>query len=169
MKKMSKKYSFSDYDKNVCLKLSLGTWLAIIYFLRPLILQLSSIQMGRGNKAAGAGGLKDAIYPDDFSLFIAILATLPIIFLIVAWIKRKPGASDFIKKLWRNGKNFLIATALLNIVIIFVPLIMKDYYRITTLDWVQIIVAVGIIIFLSTSQRVKDTFADFPEDSNDKV
>ena len=110
MKKISKKYSFSDYDKNVCLELSLEIWLIIIYFLRPLMLQLSSIQIGRGNKATGAGGLRDMIYPDDFSLFIAMLATLPIIFLMVAWIKRKPGASDFIKKLWHNGKNILIAS-----------------------------------------------------------
>ena len=163
MKKMSKKYSISDYDKNVCLKLSLDIWLVIIYFLRPLMLQLSSIQMGRGNKATGAGGLRDAVYPDDFSLLVAILTTLPIIFLMIAWIKRESGSSAFIKKLWHNGKNLLIVTAILNIVIIFVPLMMKDFYRITTLGWAQVIIAVGIIIFLSTSQRVKDTFADFPE------
>ena len=124
--------------------------------------------MGRGLKNENVKLLKEAIYPDDFSFFIAILAALPIIPVIIAYSKRKPGASDFIKTLWRNGVNFLIATAVLNIIIIFVPLAVKPYYHINMLGWIQLAIAVGIIIFLSTSQRVKDTFADFPEESDEK-
>lgn len=159
---MSKKYSFSDYDKNVCLKLNFGMWLVIIYFLRPFILAISSVQMGRGNKSASVSGLKDMIYPDDFGFFIGCLAALPVIPVIVAYIKRKPGASDSIKKLWHNGTKFLTAAAILNIIVIFAPPRAGASYHITTLGWVQLAIAVGIVIFLYTSQRVKDTFADFP-------
>ena len=159
---MSKKYSFSDYDKYVCLKLSLGIWLVIVYFLRPFILAISSVQMGRGNKNASVSGLKDMVYPDDFGFFIGCLAALLVIPVIIAYIKRKPGASDSIKKLWHNGAKFLTVVAILNIVILFIPSRMGASYHITTLGWVQLGIAVGIIIFLNTSQRVKDTFADFP-------
>ena len=159
---MSKKYTFSDYDKNVCLKPGFGFWIAIIYFLRPFILAISSVQMGRGYKNANVSGLKDMIYLDDFGFFIGCLAALPVIPVIIAYIKRNPEASDFIKKLWRNGVNFLTAAAVLNIIILFIPPRTGASYHITTLGWTQLTIAVGIIIFLNTSQRIKDTFADFP-------
>lgn len=161
---MSKKYEFSDYDKNCSLKLSLGIWLVIFYFLRPFILMLTSIQMGRGTRNAGVSVLKDMIYPDDFGLFIAILAALPVILIIIAYIKRQPEASQRIRKLWNNGAKFLVAAAVLNIIILFVPMIRGQVHFLTPPDWVQLAIAVGIIIFLSTSQRVKDTFADFPSE-----
>jgi hypothetical protein len=37
-------------------------------------------------------------------------------------------------------------------------------YRINMLGWVQLAIAVYIIFYLYTTQRVKDTFADFPKD-----
>ena len=159
---MSKKYSISDYDKNVSLKPGFGFWLVIVYFIRPFILAISSVQMGRGNKNASVSGLKDMVYPNDFGFFIGVLAALPAVLLVIIYIKRKPGASDSIRKLWRNGANFLTAAAVLNIVILFVPPRMGASFHITTLGWAQLAIAVGIIIFLHTSQRVKDTFADFP-------
>ena len=165
---MSSKYSISDYDKNLVLKPTLEIWLIIIYFLRPFILKISTIQMGRGLKNENVKLLKESIYPDDFSFFIAILAALPVIPVMIAYNKRKPGASDYHKTLWRNGANFLTAAAALNIVIIFLPLVVKPFYHITMSGWVQVAIAVGILIFLRTSQRVKDTFADFPEDPDVK-
>jgi len=123
---------------------------------------LTSFQMGRGSKNASVSGLKDMVYPHDFALFIGILAALPVIVVLVAYVKRKPGASDSIKRLWRNGANFLTAAAVLNIIIIFVPPGTGASYQITKFGWAQLIIAVGIIIFLYTSRRVKDTFSDFP-------
>ena len=105
---MSKKYSISDYDKYIALKPGLGLWLVIIYFLRPVLFTLFSLQMGRGAKNSNAGLLKDLAYPDDFSFFVGVLAALPVIPVIIAYRKRKPGASDFIKKLWSNSAKFLL-------------------------------------------------------------
>ncbi len=160
---MPKKYSISDYDKYVCLKPGFKIWLVIVYFLHPYILFLSTIQMGRGQKNASVSWLKDTLYPDDFGFFLACIVALPVISLIIAYIKRKPGASAFIKKLWRNGLKILISVAVLNIVILFVPTKSGATYHITTIYMVQLVIAVIIIIFLYSSKRVKDTFADFPE------
>ena len=159
---MSKKYSFSDYDKYVALKPDLGFWLVIIYFLRPFILLITSFQMGRGARNANVGILKEMVYPDDFSFFVGCLAALPVIPVILAYIKRKPKAPDFIKKLWSNGTRLLTATAILNIIILFVSRANETFYHLSTPGWVQLFIAVSIIIFLNTSQRLKDTFADFP-------
>ena len=165
---MSKnKYSISDYDKNASLKISSELWLAIVYFLHPFLLVISTKQIGRGAKNSNVKLLKEAMYPDDFSLFIAIIAALPAILVIFTVFKRKPEASDLIKKLWRNGANFLTAGAIISITTLIKPLMQSNLNHLTMLDlthWIQLVIAISILLFLHTSQRVKDTFADFPQD-----
>ena len=161
---MSKLYSFSDYDKYMSLKLDLEVWLIIAYFLRPFIMKISTIQMGRGAKSGSVSGLKDLVYPNDFGFFIAFLATIPVLLLVFAYAKRKPGASGLVRKIWHKGRTLLIVTAVLNLIIIFVPFLVDLTYRINMLGWVQLAIAVYIIFYLYTTQRVKDTFADFPKD-----
>ena len=161
---MSKLYSFSDYDKHMSLKLDLEMWLIIVYFLRPFILKVSTIQMGRGAKSDSVSGLKDLVYPNDFGFFIAFLATIPVLILVFAYVKRKPGASGLVRKIWHNGRMLLVATAVLNLIIIFIPFLMDLTYRINMLGWAQLAIAVFILFYLYTTQRVKDTFVDFPKD-----
>ena len=165
---MSKnKYSISDYDANTSLKVSSELWLVMIYFLHPFLLMISTIQMGRGAKNSNVNLLKEAMYPDDFSLFIAIIAALPAIIVIFTAFKKKPEASDLIKKLWRNGANFLTVAAIISMTTLIKPLMQSNLNHMTMLDlthWIQLVIAISILIFLHTSQRVKDTFADFPQD-----
>jgi len=161
---MSKLYSFSDYDKYMSLKPGLEVWLIIAYFLRPFIMKISTIQMGRGAKSGSVSRLKDMVYPNDFGFFIAFLATIPVLILVFAYAKRKPGASGLVRKIWHKGRMLLIVTAVLNLIIIFVPFLVDLTYRINMLGWVQLAIAVYVIFYLYSTQRVKDTFADFPKD-----
>ena len=161
---MSKLYSFSDYDKYMSLKPGLEVWLIIAYFLRPFIMKISTIQMGRGAKSGSVSGLKDMVYPNDFGFFIAFLATIPVLILVFAYAKRKPGASGLVRKIWHKGRMLLIVTAVLNLIIIFVPFLVDLTYRINMLGWVQLAIAVYVIFYLYSTQRVKDIFADFPKD-----
>ncbi|MGB5439736.1 MAG: DUF2919 family protein [Gammaproteobacteria bacterium] len=159
---MSKLYNFSDYDKYLSLKINFQLWLIIAYFMRPLILKASTIQMGFGAKSASVSGLKDLVYPHDFGFFLAVLATLPVFLVIFAYMKRKPDAPDYIGTLWRYSGKLLLLTAILNIVIVFVPSLVIMAYHINLLGWGQLVIAACIIVYLLMSRRVKDTFADFP-------
>ena len=161
---MSKIYTFSDYDKYMSLKLDLEMWLIIAYFLRPFIMKISTIQMGRGAKSGSVSGLKDMVYPNDFGFFIAFLATIPVLILVFSYAKRKPGASGLVRRIWHKGRVLLIVTAVLNLIIIFVPFMVDLTYRINMLGWAQLAIAIFIIYYLYATQRVKDTFADFPKD-----
>jgi hypothetical protein len=161
---MSKLYSFNDYDKYMSLKLDFELWLIIVYFLRPFIMKVSTIQMGRGARSDSVSGLKDLVYPNDFGFFIAFLATIPVLLLIMVYMKRKPGASAWVRNIWHKGKQLLLATAVLNMVIIFIPFLMDLTHKINMLGWGQLAIAAYIVFYLYTTQRVKDTFADFPKD-----
>ena len=160
---MAKVNSCKDYDTFLCLKISSGMWLVILYLLRPYILLISTFRMGRGGgKSEGISVLRDMVYPDDFSLALGIFATVPVLILMYGWIKRKPGAPDYVRKIWRHGSGILTVAAVLNIVIVFVPLLLGLIHHIHPAGWVQVALSLPIILYLYASQRVKDTFADFP-------
>jgi hypothetical protein len=164
---MSRVYPFSAYDKYVSLKLDSNMWLIIVYFLRPFILKVSTIQMGRGGvKSDSVSGLKNLFYPDDFGFFLAFIATIPVLILVFAYAKRKPGASEFVQSLWRNGRNLLVAAAVMNVVVIFIPFLANITHSINIYGWTQLAVAVAIIAYLYSSTRVTDTFADFPKEAD---
>ena len=162
---MSRVYPFSAYDKYMSLKLDSNMWLIMVYFLRPFILAISTIQMGRGAKSDSVSGLKDLVYPNDFGFFLAFIATIPVLILIFAYAKRKPEAADYVKSIWRNGRKRLVATAVLNVIIIFIPFLIHLTHSINVYGWGQLAVGIGIIVYLYQSQRVTDTFADFPKES----
>ncbi len=162
---MSRVYPFTAYDKYMSLKLDSSMWFIIVYFLRPFLLKVSTIQMGRGAKSDSVSGLKNLVYPNDFGFFLAFVATIPVLLLVFAYAKRKPDASEFVQSLWRNGKNLLVAAAVLNIIVIFIPFLANITHSINIYGWGQLAVAVAIIIYLYSSKRVTDTFADFPEET----
>ena len=157
---MPEKYSFKDYDKHLSLKVCPELWLAILYFLHPYLLLLSSFRSINPDAAA----LKSMIYPDDFSLAVAILATTPALCFIYAWTRRSPGGSSLVKYIWRNGSMFLSLAALFNIATVLVPLLAGAGHKIHIVGWAQLGISVVIIVYVQFSQRVKDTFADFPDE-----
>ena len=162
---MSKLYTFSDYDSYMSLKLNFEIWLIIVYFLRPFRREIATIQIGRGAKSDSVSGLKDMVYPDDFGFFMAFAVTIPVLLLMFAYVKRKPGASRLVRKIWHGGRTLLVVTAVLNVVLVFVPSVLDLAHSINMLGWGQLAVALYIIFYLFTTQRVKDTFADFPKDA----
>jgi hypothetical protein len=156
---MSKAYDVNDYDKNLSLKVSYDLWLIILYLLHPLILLLSTLRMAQ---RTGVGSLRELVYPDDFSLALSILATVPVLLFVYAWTRREPGAPAFVQRLWAKGALLLAAAAALYIATVFVPLLTHAAASIQPVGWAQVAISVFIIVDLFTSRRVRDTFADFP-------
>ena len=141
-------------------------WLIIAYLLRPYIILLSSLRRSRGGGGVGGvDGLKNMVYPDELTLVLGIIATLPVFLFLLAWIKRKPGASEFIRNVWHHGGAILLSAAVLNVVIVFLPLLTGVIHRIQSWGWIQVGIALMIIWYLSFSGRAKDTFEDFPKES----
>lgn len=163
---MSKVYEFKDYDAHLSLRPGIGLFLVELFYLRPFFILLSSFSMGRrgGSGAAGVGGFKDLVYPDDYSLFLAVLSTVPALLFVYAWSRRKPGAAPLVRKLWKNGIKLFLIAAVLNITIIFVPLITVPLHKVDALGWGQVAITVFIIGYLLRSERVRDVFNDFPEE-----
>jgi Protein of unknown function (DUF2919) len=161
---VKKVYSLEEYDKYLCLKPSRGLWGVVLFLLLPFLTMLLTLLSGRrGGDATILKNLKNILYPNDLSLMLAFLAAMPALIFMYAWIRRKPGAPENVKKICRNGAVMLNATAIMNVIIIFVPLLTGGIRSIHWIGWVQAGLLFIIINYLRSSQRVKDTFSDFPK------
>lgn len=156
---MSSKYPFSAYDKKyLCLNMSTGMWLVLAFLLRPYVIMIMSLANRRDRM-----GLINMFYADRFGMVLGALAAVPALLLIYAWFKRKPDAPDRVRWLWRHGRVLLIASIVLNIVIVFVPVLLGKAAGIGYVGALQLALCAGILLYLLRSQRVEDTFADFPQ------
>jgi len=165
---MSNEYTFKDYDKYLCLKPPVEFWLVVMFFLRPFLLKISTFQMGIGAKSDSVSELYDLAYPENFGFFLAVVSTVPVILLLISFGKRNPGASDLMRKIWRNGLKLLMVTAILNILVIFIPTILGKIHTVHLYGWIQLGIVILIIGYLYKSQRLRDAFADFPAEIKDE-
>jgi hypothetical protein len=162
-----KAYGFKEYDKYFCLKPNPGLWLVVLFLLMPFVVMLLTFFSGRrGGNATFMKGIENFLYPDNFTLALAFLASAPALVFIYAWMQRKPGASEHVKKICQNGGMLLTIAAVINIIVTFVPFFVGEAQAIQWTDWVQAGISLFIIGYLRLSQRVKDTFSDFPLEKN---
>ena len=154
------KYPLSAYDKYICLDVSVGLWLVIAFLMRPYVIVVMSVANRRDPM-----GLIDVFYADRSHLALGALAAIPAVLLFIAWNKRKPGASASVRALWHRGRALLTASAVLNAVIAVLPLVHGRAGGIDYLGVVQLALCGWILVYLYDSERVRDTFADFPEEA----
>ena len=153
------KYSFSDYDRQLCLKFNDTLWIILVFLLRPYLISIASLA-NRKDKM----GVINFFYPDKTSLVMGILAGLPAALVIFAWMRKKPDAASVIRKIWHRGRELLAASALLNAMIVLVPYLIGRVHRIDAIGWVQLAVSVSIIPVVYFSAYIRDCFADYPKE-----
>ncbi len=156
---MSKHYSIARYDKNLCLKPNLTMWLISLFLLQAYIVLILSVVNLKDRTA-----LIDLVYPDRLALSLGALAGIPAALVAYAWVKRNPRATPFVKSVWNNGRALLAGSALLNAVLVFVPLWLGTMHSIPPRVWVQLAIALLIVVVVYTSSYIRDCFADFPVD-----
>jgi len=158
---MAKKYSISQYDKYLCLKMSAGMWLILLFLLRPYIILLLSVVNMKDRT-----GLINMVYPDKLVMSLGALASVPAALLIYAWLKKRPDAHPFVRKLWENGRILLAVSAIFSAPIVFVPLWMKTTHHISSIDWAQFIISGLVVLVVYRSQHIRDCFNDFPKEED---
>lgn len=154
---MKKQYPFSAYDKYLCLKPDMVLWVAFIFLLRPYVVLVLSVANRKDRMA-----MINLFYSDRYAMILAAIAAIPAVMVLYAFLKRKPDASDRIRSIWRNGRLLLLGSLILNVIIVFLPLILGAIRSLGMIDWGELALCAYIGYYLLREQRVRDTFADFP-------
>ncbi len=95
---MQEKYSIESYDENLCLRINETLWVILLFLLRPYLVTIISLA-SRTDRAR----IINMIYSDRMALWWGLLAGVPAILVIYAWIKRKPDAPSFVRMLWHRA------------------------------------------------------------------
>lgn len=149
-------YSASAYDENLCIKVSIGLWLAILFLLRPYaVMLLSLVNMSNPTE------LIYLLYANDTAFALSAVAALPAVILFIVWTKRRPGSGRAIRWTWQHGRMFLVVSAILNLFIVVASVFWAERNPQLS-DVIQAILAISIVLYLHRSARVRDTFQDFP-------
>lgn len=149
-------YPASAYDNKLNLKPSIGMWLVIVFLLKPYLVMLVSLA-NRSNRTE----LISLVYDHSGVLAMAELAALPALAVVIAWVKRNSGASRIIRWIWNNGRSLLILSTLFNVAILAI----STEWRVDEFGFfivLQMILSAFVLFYLWRSDRVRDTFNDFP-------
>jgi hypothetical protein len=155
------KYDFMRYNSLHVLRPHALLIVILAYYLKDLLIAI--VIAATAIKARGLSPEMRSLL--DVSSPKMILSGMPIMFLIYALLNREPSASDRIRWIWRNGRHFILAAALLNSL-----LILSETTPLETLAGKALLgflfFNITILFYIYRSEQVSDVFASFPDPPN---
>ena len=156
-------YSPEDYDKFFCLKPSFGLYLALIFGIKDFLLVILPAFASFKSNSTSLDYLAGLVQPEMF------IADLMVIVVWLALFKRNPDSKVVWKNIWSKGRLMLVVAFGVHVAILLVEQLyafnaVANWQRALDLKLVYLLIINLIFIAnLSTSQRIKDTFADWPK------
>ena len=154
------RYAASSYDESFCLKPPWLLWPAVLYLSRAITLPIA---VGIGSYA-GVGADAIALCRRLWSMDAVAPSLITMVF-VLALCRRTPKASRFIRWIWANGRMILILSASVDLVIGLISAIREgelDEQALASL--VRVVIDGYFLSYFLVARRLRDTFADFPED-----
>ena len=147
-------YNLSDYRDDGTLRVS-GLIIAVMLFLSRhlLLIFMGGISTFKGAKVSGVPGL--------YSHPLLLVASIPALLVLVAVLRRIATGGALPRAIWRAGRWLLCLAAVFDIAL---TLVLADFRadRISAIQIAVVIADAYIVAYLLRSERVRDTFADFP-------
>ena len=157
-------YTPDDYDEYSCLKPSLGLYIAILFSMKDVVL----IIVEALSKLKAKGGPNRLEYFEQLIQPEMIIVNIMALLVFVSFMKRRPTEQGFWKKVSAHGQNILLLALGLHLIILGIEQFfsISDAYRwdkgISMPLFYMMFVDILFIAYVSTSQRIKDVFADWP-------
>ena len=156
-------YDPSAYDKNLCLKPSFGLYLTLVFGIKDFLLIILPALASFKSKSTSLDYLTDLVQPEMF------IADLMVVVVWLALFNRNPDSKVVWENIWSKGRLMLILAFGIHAAILLVEQLyalnaVANWQRALDLKLVYLLIINLIFIAnLSTSQRIKDTFADWPK------
>jgi hypothetical protein len=149
-------YDLEEFDRHHCLKPPWVLVVAIAFLSRDFLLPVADA----ATKLVGSGSL-DLSWVYEMRVPYWYVVELPAIALLYAWIRRTPGGGNAARWIWHSGRWLLLASAVVQLYP-FLGLLNPDVRLHLTDELVVAAICAAIVLYLATSRRVRDVFADFP-------
>jgi len=161
MEKKKKVYPISCYGKHLCLVPDFNMWLIFLFLIRPYLVLIISVA-NRTDRLQ----LINLLYADRMMMWLGLLAGIPAVLVVYAWMKRQPNATKFVRYIWHRGKLLLAISAIFNIGIVVLPMLLIDAHNFSIHGLWQLVVSALVLGVVLKSDYIRDCFLDFPTDSD---
>jgi hypothetical protein len=158
---MTEFYRPDEYDEHLCLKPSVPMILAMMYAARHLVLVFLAYFPGMAG-TSDAGVIKGLLAP------YFVVADIPALVLLLAWRFRAPEAGPLWRGIWHRGRIILALTLAVQVILLVEMrwnLMLAEAVRGSAgmLVVFYAFLSLIVLVYVSTSERVKTVFQDFPK------
>lgn len=145
-------YSVDDYDKNGFLKPPMWLWMSWLFLAKAWIVFI----IASASRTMSAK-LLSIIYPVTDSLYLGLILGLPIV--VLAWtISLRTPDRKWLNKMLTFGRSYTATIVLAQFAITLYHL-SQTQWQFNWSDALTLLGLVWLLMYLSRSQRVKDTFS----------
>ena len=156
---MSRFYHPDSFDSYMCLRPTFLMKVAMIFAIRHIaMILLAYSPVMQGDDFAF---LKGSVSPLD------VAADLPGLLLLIAWVRRHPGAHKLWRWAWRNGRLLITIAIAMNLVLLAasdIGNLISAYFwgprEVVTV--VSIFLDLSVLFYLWRATMVPEVFAEFP-------
>lgn len=155
---MRLKYTPERYGDYLCLRVPLTLWLCLVFLVRHLLLLGITFLPTTGEEITV---LRELVRPE---YLLADLIAVPV---LVAAIRRRPRAPRWMPHIWKLGRELLIASAALYLLLLGAALLRSARPLTATLNeatLISVLLSLSIIAYLLRSPLIRDLFSQWPQD-----
>jgi hypothetical protein len=155
---MFKKYTPDNFDKHHYLKAPVGFYFLLLVLLRPYIIWIMSV----ANRANGTV-LIEFMYPNKDDFIIGLTTGVGALVVGLFFSLRRDKAYDWLPRFWRLSQWLLLVSVVADMLLLFWVIKNSHYgFKPQHAGVFLALLACGGYLFRST--RLRDFFADWPED-----
>lgn len=153
------RYTPDDYDKHHYLKPGLGFYGLLLVLLRPYIVWIVSVA-----NRNDATVLLESLYPNKYNFFAGLAVGFGAVLVFAMFSLRRENAYSWLPNVWKRGRMLLWGTLSADIVLT-VYLVKKTHFHFEPSMAVTLLALFFSVLFLAKSERMKDLFEDWPQES----
>ena len=156
MKNANQCFPLEHYNQHFALKVNFATILVIVFSLRSAF--IAGLALASGENVTGITGY---FYSRPLYFALSLIASLPVLVLCAAWIRRAPDAGWLPRFIWRGGRWVLLVVTSCDLAVVYWS--MQARQLIPYVDVVQLSGGLVCLLYVLRSVRVKEIFRSFPE------
>ena len=154
-------YTPDDYNKYNVLNVPPSLLWANLYLLKHYLIFAVPFFAKIPLISKIAKPLSNVIPSEEYSGVLLLYSCIPALLVLVSMARRLPHSQDYMRWIWKRGRQLLLTSIILEMVIIAIYLLL-EIQKFSSVTLAFLYIDVVLIVFLFKSRRVNDALAEFP-------
>ena len=153
------KYDFMRYNRYFVLRANILIFFILCYLCKDIFLIMGVGATAFKSKGGDVSDIMVLVSP------IYFISDLPALAVSYALSARQPNAGNLPRLIWRNGRFLLSLSACLHLLLLGLKA-KWDFDDMGLVQWLVIVIDIAIVIYVNSSEFIKDLFSEFPDQEN---